>query len=57
MKLTSNKVNKNKGYALYTDSATTGYQITKNDFNGNGNGVKLGSTNGTAGDNQGMTKP
>jgi parallel beta-helix repeat protein len=57
VKLTSNKVNKNKGYALYTDSATTGYQITKNDFTGNGNGVKLGSTNGTAGDNQGMTKP
>ena len=57
VKLTSNKVNKNKGYALYTDSATTGYQITKNDFTGNGSGVKLGSTNGTAKDNQGMTNP
>ena len=40
-----------------SDSSNTGYQITKNDFTGNGNGVKLGSTNGTAGDNQGMTKP
>jgi parallel beta-helix repeat protein len=57
VKLMRNQVHQNKGYALYTDSATTGYQIADNDFTGNGSGVKLGSTNGTVGTNKGLTKP
>lgn len=56
--LSKNQVHQNKGYALQTDSATTDYTITDNDFTGNTSGVKLGSTKKkTVSGNKGMTNP
>jgi nitrous oxidase accessory protein NosD len=46
VKLLDNRVSGNNGYALQTDSATTGYEIRNNDFRGNSRGVKRDSTNG-----------
>ncbi len=46
VKLLDNRVSGNNGYALQTDSATTGYEIRNNDFRGNSRGVRRGSTNG-----------
>jgi parallel beta-helix repeat protein len=58
VKLSKNQVHRNKGYALYTDSATTNPQILDNDFTGNSSGVKLGTTKGaTISGNKGMTNP
>ena len=58
VKLLDNTVTRNKGYALQTDSATTGYQIRGNDFRGNTRaGVQLGSRSGTMSDNRGATTP
>lgn len=47
-----NVVTGNKGYALWSDSATTGYTVTGNDFRGNSKGVQRASTDGTYADNQ-----
>jgi nitrous oxidase accessory protein NosD len=53
VQLLDNQVHGNKGYALQTDAATTGYRIVGNDFRGNAKGVLLGSTRGTYSGNAG----
>jgi nitrous oxidase accessory protein NosD len=47
VQLIDNQVRGNEGYALQTDSATTGYTITGNDFQNNAKGVLRGSKNGS----------
>jgi parallel beta-helix repeat protein len=51
VELVGNIVTGNKGAALITDTATTNYLITDNDFRKNAGGVKLPTTTGTFTDN------